>query len=165
MTNLSYFITFLTGSQSQIHPSLYFPFSIIFWLWTVISAEYLAWNLKCSPNCCYHTLGGSQSMPGTQQLALTGILQPLKGREATFSLIFNFFILILPVKILVYTKTKIFGFSSLTYHFLVYFNFLKFIQAVMVSSMTYQWRSWSCKIHCACANTILHAQCNPVQEV
>ena len=25
--------------------------------------------------------------------------------------------------------------------------------------------SWSCKIHCACANTILRAQYNPVQEV
>ena len=24
--------------------------------------------------------------------------------------------------------------------------------------------SWSCKIHCACANMIAHAQCNPVQK-
>ena len=44
-----------------------------------------------------------------------------------FSLSFN-----LPAEVLVYIETEIFGFGSPIYYFLVDFNFLKFIQAVVL---------------------------------
>ena len=47
MTNLSYFINVLQAtSYRPTHPCV-FRFRSIFWPWTVISVEYLAWYLRC----------------------------------------------------------------------------------------------------------------------
>ena len=74
-------------------------------------------------------------MPGIQQLALTGVECPSVSevRRATFNLSFNFFVLIIPAQVLVYIETKIFGFGNPTYFFLVDFNFIKFIQVIVLS--------------------------------
>ena len=62
----------------------------------------------------------------------------MKCREATSNLNSNFFALILPVEILVYIKTEICSFGNPTYYFLLDVVFLKIIQAIVVSEMTYE---------------------------